>query len=155
MAKLLEPIKNFTSKITSSFGKRTAPIANASTNHLGIDIGAAKGTPVYAANSGTATTGYNSESGNYVKILGSDGITTFYGHLQLLLVNNGDYVNAGEQIALVGSTGISTGAHLHFGVYENGKAQDPLNYYGDQTTSQASEILPLLIGAAVLLAIIK
>lgn len=157
MVNLLEPIKDFANKITSPFGNRKAPIENASTNHLGIDIGAPKGTPVFAANSGTVQTGYNSSSGNYIRILGGNGITTFYGHLQLLLVNNGDVVNAGDQIALVGSTGISTGAHLHFGVYENGIAVDPLKYYGASEPGQTTDgvIIPLAIGLLIALAIIK
>lgn len=127
MGVLLFPLQNAAAKITSAFGIRTAPNAAASTNHKGIDIAAVVGSDVLAANSGTVTAaGYNNLSGNYIRVRGADGTETFYGHLSERLRTVGDVVAAGEVIAKSGNTGNSTGPHLHFGVYKNGVAVDPL-----------------------------
>ena len=112
-------------RITSRFGKRTAPTAGASTYHKGVDISVVSGTPAKAATAGKVTTGYNSTSGNWVGITG-DGITTYYRHLSKATVKTGDIVAQGQQIALSGNTGISTGAHLHFETILNGDYKDPL-----------------------------
>lgn len=149
-------------KITSYFGKRSTNIAGASTYHEGIDIGVVSGTPVMAANSGVViASGYNSTSGNYVKILGNDGLTTFYGHLSKSKVSEGQTVNAGDIIALSGNTGTSSGAHLHFGVYQNGEAINPLtlSYTNGTTTTETAATTGttfnndylLILGAALLI----
>lgn len=96
------------------------------TRHNGVDIGAEKGTPVYAAGKGTVKeAGYNATDGNFVRIDHGNGQETFYAHCEKLLVETGDTVTLGQTIATVGSTGQSTGPHLHFEVLVNGAAQDP------------------------------
>jgi len=120
-----------TSKRNSYFGKRNAPTAGASTFHKGIDIGASYGTPIYAAASGTvsiAQYGYGGGYGNYILLDHGNGVQTLYGHCSSLAVSAGTHVNQGQVIAYVGSTGNSTGNHLHFEVRVNGVAQNPQNY---------------------------
>lgn len=116
-------------RVTSGFGKRNSPTAGASTYHKGIDIGASTGTAIYAAASGTVTeAGYSSSRGNYVVIYHSNGVSTAYMHCSALYVSSGDKVSQGQTIAAVGSTGISTGSHLHFSVIEDGTYVNPRNY---------------------------
>lgn len=118
-------------RITSYFGYRGQPTSGASTYHKGIDIGAASGSDILAAKSGTVvTSSYNVAAGNYIMISHGDGVYTVYMHCSKLLASVGDYVNRGEVIAKVGSTGVSTGPHLHFGVSVNGSYVDPLDYVG-------------------------
>ncbi len=117
------------SRITSYFGYRKSPTAGASTYHRGIDVGAATGTSVLASIAGTVTTaGYNSTSGYHIVIDHGNGVVTKYMHASKLLVKAGDYVERGQVIMKVGSTGVSTGPHLHFGLFINGVAVDPLKY---------------------------
>lgn len=113
-------------RITSKFGARTAPTAGASTYHKGVDISVKTGTAIQAANSGRIQTGYNSTSGNWVSVIGSDGLTTTYRHLSSVLVKAGDIVAQGDKIALSGNTGVTTGPHLHFETVINGEYKDPL-----------------------------
>lgn len=117
-------IRPTTGVITSRFGIRSRD------NHKGLDIGASKGTPILAAASGTVIyAGYNSSGyGYHVIISHGNNVQTLYGHCSSLLVSAGEKVSQGELIARVGSTGISTGNHLHFEVRVNGVAQDPQNY---------------------------
>lgn len=116
-------------RITSNFGYRDSPTAGASTYHQGIDIGASTGTGIYAAASGTVTeASYSSSRGYYVVISHGSGVSTVYMHCSELYVSAGDKVTQGETIAAVGSTGISTGPHLHFGVIEDGVYVNPRNY---------------------------
>lgn len=118
-----------TGKITSTFGGRKSPGGIGSTNHKGIDIGAPKGTPVYAADGGTVTySGWMSGYGYLVRISHGNGYETYYGHNSSLLVKVGQHVYKGQQIAKVGSTGNSTGNHCHFEVRYNGVAKNPRNY---------------------------
>lgn len=115
--------------ISSEFGGRNSPGGIGSTNHKGRDYAAASGTPIYAAASGTVTTvAYNSARGNYVIINHGDGLSTLYQHCSAIYVSAGQSVSAGKNIAAVGSTGISTGAHLHFEVHVNGTPVDPRLY---------------------------
>ena len=115
--------------ISSEFGGRQSPGGIGSTNHKGRDYAAASGTPIYAAASGTVTTvAYNSARGNYVIINHGDGLSTLYQHCSAIYVSAGQSVSAGKNIAAVGSTGISTGAHLHFEVHVNGTPVDPRLY---------------------------
>ena len=117
------------SYITSPFGYRIHPILGYYKFHTGIDIGARYGTKILAANSGTViTAAYNDGYGNYVMVDHGGGIVTLYAHSSQLLVKKGDKVLRGQAIALVGSTGMSTGAHLHFEVRYNGNYQEPTNY---------------------------
>lgn len=116
-------------RITCGFGYRESPTAGASTYHKGIDIGASSGSNIVAAKAGTVVTAsYNVAAGNYIMISHGDGVYTVYMHCSKLLVSVGDTVSRGEVIALVGSTGFSTGPHLHFGVSINGSYVDPQKY---------------------------
>lgn len=123
------------SRITSKFGYRTAPTKDATTYHKGIDISANTGTDVLAAIAGTVVTAtYSYSSGNYIIIDHGNGVRTIYCHASKLLVKVGDEVKRGQVIMKVGSTGVSTGSHLHFGIFINGTAVDPLKYvsYSDK-----------------------
>ena len=118
-------------RITSGFGNRAQPTAGASTNHKGIDIGASYGASIIAAAGGRVTTAaYSSSAGNYVVISHGNGLSTVYMHCSALYVSAGQTVSAGQSIAAVGSTGYSTGNHLHFGVIKNGSYVNPLGYVG-------------------------
>lgn len=118
------------SVVTSEFGWRSDPFTGKGAGHSGIDLGMPKGTPVRAALPGTvnvvrySTTGY----GYHVMIDHGGGFVTLYGHCSKLLVTEGQQVQAGDVIAEVGSTGRSTGNHLHFEVRINGEKQNPRSY---------------------------
>lgn len=116
-------------RITSYFGSREQPTAGASTNHKGIDVGAPTGTPILAAAAGEVVTAtYSSSAGNYVMIYHGNSTYTVYMHCSSLNVSVGQQVTQGQTIAAVGSTGYSTGPHLHFGISINGSYVNPLNY---------------------------
>lgn len=115
--------------ITSGYGPRRAPTAGASTWHDGIDIGAGTGTTIVAVAPGKVTVaGTYGGYGNYVEIDHGQGFHSFYGHMSSIGTSRGRSVAAGDRIGAVGSTGISTGPHLHFGTHLNGKTTNPLNY---------------------------
>ena len=115
--------------LTSFFGPRRAPTRGASTNHGAIDIANSYGTPIYASDGGTVTvSGWQGGLGYAVIIDHGNGFQTIYGHNSSLLVKAGDHVYKGQQIARMGSTGISTGNHCHFAVKYYGTYVDPLNY---------------------------
>jgi len=112
--------------ISSRFGVRTHPVFGDLRQHNGIDISAPHGATVVAADAGTVITStYNSSYGNYVVISHGNGRTTLYAHLSSRSVSSGTSVSKGQQVGLVGSTGISTGPHLHFEVSENGTRINP------------------------------
>ena len=112
--------------LTSQFGYRTSPISGTWKFHAGIDLAAPIGTEVYACKSGTvAVVGYNSIYGNYIDIRHAGNTTSRYAHLSKTLVKQGQTVSTGGVIGLVGTTGASTGPHLHFEVRENGTPTDP------------------------------
>lgn len=116
-------------RITSYFGSRTSPTPGASSDHKGIDIACNTGDPIVAAASGTVIVAtYNYAEGNYICIDHGGGVVSVYMHNSALLVSAGEAVVAGQQIAQAGSTGYSTGPHLHFGVRVDGIYQDPLGY---------------------------
>lgn len=118
-------------RVTSDYGMRVSPMSGASSNHKGIDIGASAGADIIAAADGTVTAAsYSSAAGNYVMIDHGGGLYTVYMHASSLLVSPGQTVSAGDVIAKVGSTGISTGSHLHFGVSLNGSYVSPWSYLG-------------------------
>lgn len=118
-------------RITSDYGTRISPTSGASSNHKGIDIGAAHGADIIAAADGTVKAAtYSSAAGNYVMIDHGGGLYTVYMHASSLTVSTGQTVAAGQVIAKVGSTGISTGSHLHFGVSLNGSYVSPWSYLG-------------------------
>lgn len=116
-------------RISSYFGYRTAPLAGASTNHKGVDFAAASGTPIYAAASGTVTSaGYSGNAGNMIVINHGNGLQTYYMHCSKIYVSVGTKVSKGQNIGAVGTTGNSTGPHLHFQVMSGGTPVNPLNY---------------------------
>lgn len=116
-------------KLTSPFGNRDQPTAGASTYHEGVDLAGPEGTPIYATRAGVVTTARNSSSGgNYVTINHGDGFSSSYLHLRNYVVARGQAVSAGQLIGYMGSTGISTGSHLHFAIYYNGRAVNPAKY---------------------------
>ncbi len=122
------PCPSYT-RISSYFGPRPQPTAGASTNHKGVDLAAPYGSAILASASGIVTTStYSNSAGNYIVIAHGNGISTVYMHCSALLVSVGETVEQGETIAKVGSTGYSTGNHLHFGVIKNGTYVNPLNY---------------------------
>ena len=115
--------------ITSYFGRRNTGIRGASTYHEAIDIANSYGTPIYASDGGTVI--YSGWSGGYgylVKIDHGNGYVTYYGHNSSLLVSVGDHVYKGQQIARMGSTGVSSGNHCDFRIQVNGTFVNPLNY---------------------------
>jgi murein DD-endopeptidase MepM/ murein hydrolase activator NlpD len=116
-------------RISSPYGWRIHPVYKTRKFHNGIDIAACYGTDIVAALSGTVTKArWNDSYGYYVLIYHGDGMTTLYGHCSKLLVHEGDYVERGQRIALVGSTGVSTGNHLHFEIRIDGETRDPMDY---------------------------
>ena len=117
------------SRMTSGFGGRSSPTEGASSNHKGIDIGASSGSDIVAAADGTVTIStYSYSAGNYIMINHGGGVSTVYMHCSKLLVSVGETVKKGQVIAKVGSTGYSTGPHLHFGVRVNGAYVNPSQY---------------------------
>lgn len=130
----VKAVKPVLGRITSLFGYRTHPISGRYAFHSGLDIASAEGTRIKAAFYGTVTeTGYSKTSGNYVIMSHSQALETRYYHCSKVLVDEGTVIRQGEIIALVGSTGISTGPHLHFEVRINGQRVDPQILYGNRT----------------------
>jgi murein DD-endopeptidase MepM/ murein hydrolase activator NlpD len=118
-------------RISSNYGGRVAPCSGCSSFHEGVDLAAGCGAPIYAAHAGTiAYAGLYGGYGNYIRINHGGGVTTAYGHIVDggILVSSGQQVGAGQVIARVGSTGHSTGCHLHFEVRINGTPTDPVRY---------------------------
>ena len=121
-------------KITSEYGPRKSPTAGASSNHKGIDIGASSGSAIVAAQSGTVVTATYSQSGGNMVIIShgknSSGqlVCSVYMHASALYVSSGQKVSQGQKIAAVGSTGYSTGPHLHFAVTVGGSYVNPHSY---------------------------
>ncbi|MFA5282783.1 MAG: M23 family metallopeptidase, partial [Candidatus Cloacimonadaceae bacterium] len=112
--------------VSSSFGKRLDPFTGRWANHQGVDYRARRGTPVYAVANGTVTSArYNGGYGNEVRIKHSSGMITLYAHLNSYSVRSGQTVKRGQIIGRVGSTGRSTGAHLHFGLMSSGRYINP------------------------------
>lgn len=116
-------------RLSSPFGWRSDPINGERRYHAAIDLAANMGTPVKAAMDGRVTSvGFNSTYGNYIILTHSNGYQTMYAHLSTVGVENGRYVLQGKEIGKVGSTGYSTGPHLHFAIYKNGRSLNPLDY---------------------------
>ncbi len=115
--------------LTSSYGYRVHPITGNYSFHNGVDLAAGQGTPIYATKSGVVSTAtYNYAYGYYVVVNHLDGYSSLYGHMTHYTVSEGEYVDRGEIIGYVGSTGYSTGPHLHFTIYYNGNTVNPMNY---------------------------
>lgn len=116
-------------RITSTFGYRKAPTAGASSYHKGVDIAVNTGTNVLACKEGkVVTAAYSSSAGNYVAIYHGGGIYSYYMHCSQLKTSVGKHVEKGQVIARSGSTGISTGPHLHFAMYKSGNYVNPMYY---------------------------
>lgn len=117
------PVRGY---VSSGYGYRISPFTGARQFHSGLDIAAPQGTPVRAAMYGRVVdTGYDTNSGNYIIIAHHGGYKTLYAHLDVIRVKAGAAVNTGDRIGDVGSTGLSTGSHLHFSVFKNGVTVNP------------------------------
>lgn len=124
----MEPLKG-RPEITSPFGWRTHPIYGDRRLHTGTDFGAPMGTPIYAIDAGIVIyEGYDSSYGNRIVIDHGGGISSWYAHMSAFTVKQGDTVTQGQQIGKVGSTGLSTGAHLHLEIRVSNVPQDPMTY---------------------------
>lgn len=116
-------------KLTSPFGNRDRPTAGASTYHQGVDLAGPEGTPIYASRAGVVTVASRGRAaGYYVSINHGDGFSSIYMHMTHYVVKKGQAVSAGQLIGYMGSTGVSTGPHLHFGISYNGSYVNPANY---------------------------
>ena len=126
---------NTTHLVTSPYGYRIHPVTGKSRFHAGIDIGAAYGTSILAANDGVViVAGYNAGGyGNYVAVdhgtVKGERIKAYYAHMDSVAVPNGASVKQGQVLGYVGTTGSSTGYHLHFGIMKNDSWVNPMNYY--------------------------
>ncbi|QQO11294.1 M23 family metallopeptidase [Breznakiella homolactica] len=117
------PVRSY---VTSPYGYRSSPFTGKRQFHTGMDIGAPMGTPIQAAMAGrVSATGYDDISGNYVIITHHSGYRTLYAHMSVIRTKTGTYVRTGDRIGDVGSTGLSTGPHVHFTVYKNGVTVNP------------------------------
>lgn len=127
-AKWVRPLDSL--RVTSPFGVRVHPITKVKRSHNGVDFGAPAGTPIYATRGGTVTTAAYQPggAGYYVRINHGDGFGSIYMHMTNYIVKTGQTVKQGQVIGYVGSTGLSTGAHLHFGVSYAGKYVNPMAY---------------------------
>ena len=123
-----KPVK--TAEFTSGYGTRTDPFRGGAARHQGIDLAAPIGTPIYATADGTVSeAGWNAGGyGNLIKVDHGRGIETRYGHLSRILVHAGDHITRGQLIANMGSTGRSTGSHLHYEVRIDGRAVNPIPF---------------------------
>ena len=123
------PAPSYT-RLSSPFGWRKHPVYGDQRFHNGVDMAAPGGSPILAAYGGTvAAAGYSSTMGNYIYINHGSGLVTIYMHASALYVTAGQNVSKGDKIAAVGTTGTSTGNHLHFGVRLNGSYVDPMGYF--------------------------
>ena len=115
--------------MSSGFGKRTDPFKGKKSYHRGVDFAGKRGADVVAVASGVVTRAKKvSGYGNVVEIRHADGYSTLYAHNKKNLVKDGDVVSKGQTIALLGSTGRSSGPHVHFEVHRNGKIVNPLRF---------------------------
>lgn len=134
MGKYVWPCPGY-SRVSSGYGNRVCPF-HGQEFHDGIDLAAASGTPILAFGPGTVTmSGWNGGYGNYISIDHGGGLMSFYGHCSALYVKKGATVKAGQKIAAVGTTGSSTGNHLHFGMHKNGSPVNPQSYVKDSDTT--------------------
>ena len=118
-------------RVSSPFGYRWHPTTGEYSMHKGVDLAAPKGTPIYATRSGYVNVAtYHETAGNYVTINHRDGYTSVYMHMTHYVVSPGQEVKAGQLIGYVGSTGRSTGPHLHFGIHYYGTYVNPMDYIG-------------------------
>lgn len=132
LASITPSIRPAAGRINSGYGYRLDPFTRRSAFHSGIDIDGKRNDPIYATAAGTVVeTGRTSELGNYIIIDHSLGIRTLYAHLNEILVEEKARIDKGDRIGRMGSTGRSTGTHLHYEVHKNGNPVDPLDYIED------------------------
>jgi murein DD-endopeptidase MepM/ murein hydrolase activator NlpD len=127
----IHPVRG--ARLTSPFGWRNDPITGVRRHHAAVDLAAPVGTPVRAAMEGRVSAlGFNTTYGNFVIISHPGNYQSLYAHLHAVSVRRGDQVRQGGQIGTVGNTGYSTGPHLHFAIYRNGRAVNPLDFMSSQ-----------------------
>lgn len=146
----IQPVSNRTlDRVASGFGYRIDPIYKTPKMHTGIDFTAATGTPIYATGDGAITeAGYdNGGYGNNVVINHGYGYKSLYGHMKKIKVRVGDRVKRGEVIGWVGSTGKSTGPHLHYEIIKNGEKIDPIHFFFNDLTAADYERLTKIAAA--------
>lgn len=132
---------NWYYRVSSYYGYRIHPITGANALHNGVDISLAEGTPVVAGLTGKVTTStYNDSYGNYVVIEDQDGYEIRYAHLSSRSVSTGQQIEKGEEIGKVGSTGNSTGPHLHLELLHNGERLNPLFYFETGDTMPGGDV---------------
>ena len=125
----LYPLPAGSAYVSCAYGPRTHPVTGNYSFHNGVDLAAPGGTPIYATKSGTVTTAtYNSVYGYYVTINHGDGFSSLYGQMTRYVVSAGQTVTQGQVIGYVGTTGLSTGNHLHFTIFYNGSTVNPMGY---------------------------
>lgn len=143
----IQPVANKDLKrVASGFGSRIDPVYKTIKFHAGLDFAAPQGTPIYATADGRVTTAGNTGNGygNHVEINHGFGYETLYGHMFRVKVRVGQVIKRGEVIGWVGSTGKSTGPHLHYEVHKGGRPLDPIYFfYNDLTPEQYQQILKL------------
>jgi murein DD-endopeptidase MepM/ murein hydrolase activator NlpD len=116
--------------LTSPFGWRIHPVYGYARHHDGVDLANAQGTPITASRAGTVTIAkYSSSAGYYVTVNHGDGFSSYYMHLTHYVVGVGDKVQAGQLLGFMGSTGVSTGPHLHYAISYQGVYQNPADYH--------------------------
>lgn len=128
---VLKPIADkYLSRLASGFGSRFHPILKVNKEHKGLDFAAKTGTPIYATGDGTVkNASFNSGYGNMVMLEHGNGYETLYAHMSRSKVRNGQRVKRGDVLGYVGSTGLSTGAHLHYEIHKNGNPVNPIMYF--------------------------
>ena len=135
--------KDLLHSITSDFGWRTHPIYKTQQFHPGMDFASEQGTPIYSTGDGLIERADNMAQGygNHVVINHGFGYQTLYGHMSKIAVHANQKINRGQLIGYVGSTGLSTGPHLHYEVIKNGEKVNPINYYYNDLSPQEYQIL--------------
>lgn len=137
---LTRPVSS--ARLSSGFGMRFHPILGYSRLHAGVDYAAPTGTPIYAVTDGRVSfAGRNGGHGNYVKLSHNGGLATGYAHMSRIAVSAGERVKRGQVIGYVGSTGLSTGPHLHYEVYRGGRSVNPTSVKFEETAQLAGNEL--------------
>ncbi|MCB0695912.1 MAG: M23 family metallopeptidase [Chitinophagaceae bacterium] len=147
----IQPVSNRTlDRVASGFGYRIDPIYKTPKMHTGIDFTAATGTPIYATGDGVVKeSGYdNGGYGNNVVISHGYGYSSLYGHMKKVKVRTGDRVRRGEVIGWVGSTGKSTGPHVHYEIIKNGEKIDPIHFFFNDLSASEYERLTKIAAAS-------
>ncbi|WP_282629850.1 M23 family metallopeptidase [Empedobacter sedimenti] len=128
---VLKPVADkYVSRLASGYGSRFHPILKVNKMHKGLDFAASTGTPIYATGDGSVKVSeFNSGYGNMVVLKHGNGYESLYAHMSRAKVRSGQKVKRGDVIGYVGTTGLSTGAHLHYEIHKNGEPVDPVMYF--------------------------